>query len=322
VEGRTLACFVTHLLLLLGRKPNPSCIVQTQNRLNEKMGNSERDITRIESARGKGGRSRWSEPKRSRGCSAQQLGRAGCNKSLKGNLARSALDVHMPPAASSQNPLISVDMSSSQTPILFRTYIRERDHQQVLDMFVSGMHGTRPQLAPLRVHLSNLPNIRPKTDSSCHLVSFLWSTMCPLDMWEGIESATQEYIDKSIAEDLGHIEAVYLNRTTKPKGNFWVAHRENSEELLGMVGMQYLNDEECELRRMSVASKARREGIGSLLVMHLLEAAKAEGFKKCTLSTLTRMMPGRKMYEKLGFKETKTEDVAPNVTVIYYERHL
>ena len=138
-------------------------------------------------------------------------------------------------------------------------------------------------------------------------------------MWEGIEAATQEYIDKSIADDLSHIEGVYLSRTTSPKGNFWVAYREGSDDLLGMVGMQYLNDDECELRRMSVSTKARRLGVGTLLVQHLLQFARNEGFKKCILSTLTRMIPGRRMYEKLGFVETKTEEVAPNVFVIYYE---
>ena len=141
-------------------------------------------------------------------------------------------------------------------------------------------------------------------------------------MWEGIEEATQQYIDKSINDDLCRINEVYLSRTDSPKGNFWVAYREGSSELLGMVGLQYISNEEAELRRMSVSRSARREGVGSLLLNELLKFATEQGYQKCILSTLTRMEPGRRLYEKFGFTTTKTEQVAPEVFVIYYEKSL
>src|SRR4051812_49024095 len=127
-------------------------------------------------------------------------------------------------------------------------------------------------------------------------------------MWEGIEPLVQKYIDKSVAEDLSHIEDVYLSTTTPRKGNFWVVRREGgSSEVLGMVGLQCLNEDECELRRMSVSPNARRMRIGSSLVNKLLSFAKEQGYKKCVLSTLERMTAGRRLYESHGFKEIKKE---------------
>lgn len=141
-------------------------------------------------------------------------------------------------------------------------------------------------------------------------------------MWEGIEKETQVYIDKSISEDLTHIEDVYFARTASPKGGFWVAHLKGEEKLLGMVGLEYKTESDAELRRMSVHKDARQLGVGSRLLNHLLDHAKAEGFSRCILSTLVRMVPGRKLYEKHGFEEFKRVDLAPGVIEIFYQRPL
>ena len=141
-------------------------------------------------------------------------------------------------------------------------------------------------------------------------------------MWEGIEKETQAYIDKSVNDDLTHIQDIYFCRTTSPVGGFWVAHFKGEEKLLGMVGLEYKTESECELRRMSVHKDARQLGVGSRLLCHLLQHAAQEGFQKCILSTLTRMMPGRRLYEKHGFEEFKQTELAPGVVEIFYQRPL
>lgn len=140
-------------------------------------------------------------------------------------------------------------------------------------------------------------------------------------MHEGIEASTKDYVDKSLKEDLANIKSTYLTSNKPRAGNFWVAHREGSSEVLGMVGLECLNEKEGELRRMSVSRAARRLHVGSLLLTHLLTFAKAQGYEKCVLSTLSRMMPGRKLYEKHGFVLVKEETVstAPLIVVVYYE---
>ena len=132
----------------------------------------------------------------------------------------------------------------------------------------------------------------------------------------------QQYIDESIADDLDNLEKVYLSRDVSPKGNFWIASRPNDPEVLGMVGLQYLNDKECELRRMSVSPKARRMKVGSRLLLQLLSFAKEQGYEKVLLSTGSIMHAGRKLYEKHGFQKTKEELVAPNVLITFYEKIL
>lgn len=141
-------------------------------------------------------------------------------------------------------------------------------------------------------------------------------------MWEGIEKETQVYIDKSVSEDLTHIADVYSSRSSSPKGGFWVAHLKDQDKLLGMVGLEYKTEDEAELRRMSVHRDARLLGVGSRLLTHLLAYATQEGFKQCLLSTLVRMVPGRKLYEKHGFEEYKQTELAPGVVEIFYRKNL
>jgi ribosomal protein S18 acetylase RimI-like enzyme len=139
------------------------------------------------------------------------------------------------------------------------------------------------------------------------------------EQWTGEDVDIQQYIDESIGDDLNNLERVYLSRTSSPCGAFWVATRPNESEILGMVGLQYLNDSECELRRMSVSPKARRMGVGSRLLKNLLSFAKDQGYAKVLLSTGTIMYAGRQLYEKHGFTKTKEELVAPNVLITFYE---
>src|SRR5688572_20313059 len=66
------------------------------------------------------------------------------------------------------------------------------------------------------------------------------------------EAGAQHYIERSIKDDLRQIEDVYF----KKGGHFWVAVTKNEDsQILGMVGLEHLNSEEGELRRMSVARK-------------------------------------------------------------------
>lgn len=141
-------------------------------------------------------------------------------------------------------------------------------------------------------------------------------------MWEGIEKETQVYIDKSVKEDLTHIADIYDCRSSSPKGGFWVAHLRGQDKLLGMVGLEYKTQDEAELRRMSVHKDARLLGVGSRLLTHLIAYATKEGFNQCILSTLVRMVPGRKLYEKHGFEEYKRVDLAPGVVEIFYRKSL
>jgi ribosomal protein S18 acetylase RimI-like enzyme len=93
--------------------------------------------------------------------------------------------------------------------------------------------------------------------------------------------------------------------------------------MLGMVGLEYKSDEVAELRRMSVSKNARRCGVATILTRHLLEFAKAEGYRKVVLSTLNVHVGACKLYEKMGFVLVHTKHVPERgFDVIFFEKEL
>ena len=78
-----------------------------------------------------------------------------------------------------------------------------------------------------------------------------------LDFAEGtpLEDEARAYVQRSLDADLSDIPACYME---PPGSHFWVAER--GGVIVGMVGVQRVNAEEAELRRMSVAADSRRQG--------------------------------------------------------------
>lgn len=57
----------------------------------------------------------------------------------------------------------------------------------------------------------------------------------------------------------------------------------------------------CELRKMYFAKGARGRGAGRALLVRLLDEARARGFTRCYLETLTGMDAAQHLYRQLGF---------------------
>ena len=136
------------------------------------------------------------------------------------------------------------------------------------------------------------------------------------DFAAGLEAEVEAYICLSLNADLSDIPRHYLAGNGS---HFWVA--ESRGEVVGMVGVQRLNHEEAELRRMSVASHIRRQGIGQ----KLLETAEGhcvnEGFSRIVLSTVTQLQPAIAMYLKAGFRLDREEPYG-SMTVHYLVKDL
>ncbi|KAL9645966.1 hypothetical protein ABK040_001073 [Willaertia magna] len=132
------------------------------------------------------------------------------------------------------------------------------------------------------------------------------------------------YIQKSIQSDLSNIVETYF---TNDKSCFWIAKDKISQKLIGMVGLQYLqqhsqekdNNENNngylvgELRRMSVNLDERKRGIASKLLETLLEFAKEKGFKVIKLSCWVQQIPAINLYKKFGF--TMVSDIPRCVNI-------
>ncbi|MFZ2753443.1 MAG: GNAT family N-acetyltransferase [Lysobacteraceae bacterium] len=62
----------------------------------------------------------------------------------------------------------------------------------------------------------------------------------------------------------------------------------------------------CELRKMYFLPSLRGLGAGAALMARCLDAARASGFQRCYLETLTGMDAAMRLYERSGFRRIDT----------------
>ncbi|PKB70471.1 MAG: hypothetical protein BZY87_10090 [SAR202 cluster bacterium Io17-Chloro-G6] len=139
----------------------------------------------------------------------------------------------------------------------------------------------------------------------------------------GVEQEVRSYVDHSLSADLSDIPGHYLSH---PRANFWVAESDDIG-IAGMVGIQpTVLEEEAELRRMSVSSSARRQGIGRRLLDTTEVFCREKGYQRICLSTVGILQPALAMYRGYGYKTVKEEPYGdpPNraITVHYLVKGL
>eukprot|EP00644_Phytophthora_capsici_P008709 jgi/Phyca11/16560/fgenesh1_pg.PHYCAscaffold_20_\ len=129
------------------------------------------------------------------------------------------------------------------------------------------------------------------------------------------------YLQESIRTDLSDIVGTYITAG----GNFWVATlKTDPTQVLGMVGLERKDNQEGELRRLSVKDTHRRFGVGRILVAALEQWAKDTGFTKVWLTTGGVMDKARAFYPSVGYKQTEIIQVSedPPFEVYKFEKHL
>lgn len=70
----------------------------------------------------------------------------------------------------------------------------------------------------------------------------------------------------------------------------------------GVAPLEGGDAETCELRKMYFLPEARGLGAGAKVMTRCLDAARAAGFRRCYLETLTGMDSAMRLYERTGFR--------------------
>ena len=77
----------------------------------------------------------------------------------------------------------------------------------------------------------------------------------------------------------------------------------DGDTLLGIGAVKYLDSTHGEVKSMHTSEAARRRGIGSTILKHIVEAARAKGIRRLSLETgsFGYFEPARALYRSHGF---------------------
>ncbi|MEY2631392.1 MAG: hypothetical protein RIR00_46 [Pseudomonadota bacterium] len=110
--------------------------------------------------------------------------------------------------------------------------------------------------------------------------------------WLGVDLSFQNF-----AEEMASLPGAYA----APQGRLFIAELDGRP--VGCVGVRPFSDGLCEMKRLYVCPEVRGLGVGRLLAVAAIKAAKAIGYRRLLLDTLPAMRMAVKLYRELGFRE-------------------
>lgn len=81
------------------------------------------------------------------------------------------------------------------------------------------------------------------------------------------------------------------------------------DENIGTAALLRLNNEICELTKMTVIEKMQSNGIGRKLLICMIELARNIGYQKMTLLTSTKLTNAMQLYRSAGFIESTEKSI-------------
>ncbi|HXV16406.1 MAG TPA: GNAT family N-acetyltransferase, partial [Gemmatimonadaceae bacterium] len=109
------------------------------------------------------------------------------------------------------------------------------------------------------------------------------------------EAHSQVHDPTEISAVIDRLPAPYV----PPSGGLWVSWE--GEQATGCVALQPLSEGMGEVKRMYVDPLYRGRGIARTLAKLVIGEARARGYARLRLGTLTSMQPAQNLYLSLGF---------------------
>jgi ribosomal protein S18 acetylase RimI-like enzyme len=146
------------------------------------------------------------------------------------------------------------------------------------------------------------------------------------------EVTVAAYVEFTTGESDSYVRHLRDAATRDREAELWVATPDDSEEILGTVTItpagsvwrEIGRDGEGEFRMLAVAPAARRTGVGSALVDHVVDRFRHDGAQAVVMSTLPDMQAAHRVYERAGFVRDPSRDWSPvpGVDLIAYRLDL
>jgi len=97
------------------------------------------------------------------------------------------------------------------------------------------------------------------------------------------------------------VHALDVRSLKRPDISFWTVRDGNT--LLGCGALKELDPEHGEVKSMRTPAALRRRGAGRAVLSHILQEARARGYRRLSLETgsVDAFAPAQKLYESVGF---------------------
>ncbi len=109
-------------------------------------------------------------------------------------------------------------------------------------------------------------------------------------------------------------------RYAEPEGTLLLAALDGRN--VGCGGLRKIADRVCEMKRLYIVDAARKKGLGRIIALQLIEAARERGYAKMRLDTLPFMLSAIALYRSLGFREIERYDDGSPKNDLYFELSL
>jgi putative acetyltransferase len=119
-----------------------------------------------------------------------------------------------------------------------------------------------------------------------------------------VRALLQHHVATARAETApGSAHALDLEDLNASDVNFWAAW--DGDALVAVGALKRLSNDHGEVKSMHTAQASRRRGVGTAMLLHIVEAARAMGLSRVSLETGSwpYFLPAREFYKRHGFHE-------------------
>lgn len=105
-----------------------------------------------------------------------------------------------------------------------------------------------------------------------------------------------------------------------PNERLYVAKCDN--KAAGCIGLRYIDNDYCEMKRLYVRPEFRGNKISNQLVERIMKEAKEIGYKYMVLDTLPFLTSAIRLYKGYGFYEVPAYNNSPMGNSIFFQLDL